>query len=122
MEKYRRQLSDVDRIPPTQILGLFYLKLNLLKNVAKPTCESLLLLVEKTIVKLVLRINIVDMKYRFVYCTINLFNRVGKHLVNELTDEIKETIKYLHTSPSTAAQHVEYKKFLETFSKRVCIF
>lgn len=50
------------------------------------------------------------------------FHRVGKNLVNELSEEIKDSLKYLHTSPSTAAQHVDYKNFLETLSKRVCIF
>jgi len=47
--------------------------------------------------------------------------RVGNHLVNELSNEINDSFKYLHTSPSTAAQYVDYKKFLDKFSIRVCI-
>lgn len=51
--KYIQQRSDVDKIVPAQMLGMFYLKLQSLKNVAKPTCEHLLELVEKTMVKYV---------------------------------------------------------------------
>lgn len=45
--------------------------------------------------------------------------RVGKELVDKLTNEINDSLKYLHTSPSTAAQYVDYKKFLEKSSIRV---
>lgn len=71
LEKYRQQLSHVDKILPTQMLGIFHLKLHLLKNVAKPTCESLLVLVEKTIVKYVFWGNIVNeiITYVYLYCT-----------------------------------------------------
>lgn len=51
LEKYKQQLNDVDKIVPTIMLGIFHLKLNLLKNVAKPTCEKLLELVERTMIK-----------------------------------------------------------------------
>jgi len=53
LEKYKQQLADIDRIAPTQMLGIFHLKLHLLKTIAKPNCEYLLELVEKTIVKCV---------------------------------------------------------------------
>jgi len=53
LEKYKQQITDVDKIKTTHMLGMFHLKLHLLKNVAKPTCEYLLDLVEKTLVKYV---------------------------------------------------------------------
>lgn len=53
LEKYRQQRNDVDKIVSSQMLGIFNLKLHLLKNIAKPTCERLLELVEKTMVKYV---------------------------------------------------------------------
>lgn len=53
LEKYRQQITDVDKIKTVQMLGLFHLKLHILKNVAKPTSEYLLELVEKTLVKYV---------------------------------------------------------------------
>jgi len=53
LEKYRQQITDVDKIKTAQMLGMFHLKLHILKNVAKPTCEYLLELVEKTLVKYV---------------------------------------------------------------------
>jgi hypothetical protein len=40
-------------------------------------------------------------------------------LVKELFEEVKKSLKYLSTTPITAEQHVEYKKFLEKCSKRV---
>lgn len=58
LEKYRQQIIDVDKIKHAQMLGIFYLKLHLLKNVAKPTCEYLLELVEKTLVKYVLKLKL----------------------------------------------------------------
>lgn len=42
-------------------------------------------------------------------------------MVNELSSEIVDSLKYLQTPPSTAAQYVDFKKFLEKSSKRVCI-
>lgn len=53
LEKYKQQITDVDKIKTTHMLGMFHLKLHPLKNVAKPTCEYLLDLVEKTLVKYV---------------------------------------------------------------------
>lgn len=53
LEKYKQQRIDIDKILPNQMLGMFYLKLHLVKNVAKPNCEHLLELVEKTMVKYV---------------------------------------------------------------------
>lgn len=53
LEKYRRQRNYVDKITPAQMLAIFYLKLNLFKSVAKSSCEKLLELVEKTMVKYV---------------------------------------------------------------------
>lgn len=53
LEKYRQQITEVDKIKSVQMLGLFHLKLHLLKNVAKPICEYLLELVEKTLLKYV---------------------------------------------------------------------
>lgn len=53
LEKYKQQIIVVDKIKTTHMLGMFHLKLHLLKNVAKPTCEYLLDLVEKTLVKYV---------------------------------------------------------------------
>jgi len=53
LKKYRQEITDVDKIKTIQMLGMFHLKLHLLKNVAKPTCEYLLELVEKTLVKYV---------------------------------------------------------------------
>jgi len=58
LDKYLQQREDLDKIVPSQMLGLFHLKLNLLKNVSKPTCEHLLELVEKTMVKYVSYIDI----------------------------------------------------------------
>lgn len=60
LEKYRRQRNNVDKITPAQMLAIFYLKLHLLKSVAKTTCEKLLELVEKTMVKYVLYFNSVN--------------------------------------------------------------
>lgn len=57
LEKYKRQINDVDIIIPTQMLAIFDLKLNLLKSTAKFTCEQLLKLVEKTMVKYVIYLN-----------------------------------------------------------------
>lgn len=53
LEKYKQQRYDLDKILPTQMLGMFHLKLQSLKNVAKPTCENLLELLEKTMVRYV---------------------------------------------------------------------
>lgn len=53
LEKYKQQRIDIDKIVPTQMLGIFYLKLHLLKSVAKPNCERLLELVEQTMTKYV---------------------------------------------------------------------
>lgn len=59
LEKYRRQQNDVDKITP-QMLAIFYLKLHLLKSVAKSTCEKLMELVEKTMVKYVCYFNMIN--------------------------------------------------------------
>jgi hypothetical protein len=53
LEKYRCQRNDVDKITPAQMIAIFYLKLHSFKSVAKSTCEKLLELVEKTMVKYV---------------------------------------------------------------------
>lgn len=53
LDKYKQQRRDIDKIASSQMLGLFCVKLNPLKNVVKPTCEYLLELVEKTMVKYV---------------------------------------------------------------------
>lgn len=42
-------------------------------------------------------------------------------MVNELSNEIADSLKYLQTPPTTAAQYVEFKQFLEKSSKRVSI-
>lgn len=51
LEKYKQQQYDVEKLVTSQMLGVFHLKLHRLKNTAKPTCEYLLELVEKTIIK-----------------------------------------------------------------------
>lgn len=51
LEKYKQQQNDVDKVLSSQMLGIFHLKLHRLKNVAKPTCEFLLKLTEKTILR-----------------------------------------------------------------------
>lgn len=56
--------------------------------------------------------------YSMFYC--GYFRSTEKHLVNELSSEIYDSLKYLQTSPSTAAQYVDYKRFLENSTKRVC--
>lgn len=53
LDKYKQQRKDLDKIVPNQMLGLFHVKLQWLKNVVKPTCEDLLRLVELTMVKYV---------------------------------------------------------------------
>lgn len=53
LDKYKQQRKDLDKIVPNQMLGLFHVKLQWLKNVVKPTCEELLGLVELTMVKYV---------------------------------------------------------------------
>lgn len=118
LEKYKQQLNDLDKIAPTIMLGIFHLKLSLLKNVAKPTCEKLLELVERTMIKYGLYIKMYILSIIFKVFS-NRKSRVGKQLVNEVLSEINNSLKYLHTSPSTAAQYVDYKKFLEKCSKRV---
>lgn len=55
LEKYKQQRYDLDKISPTQMLGIFHLKLQSIKNVAKPTCDNLLELLEKTMVRFVLK-------------------------------------------------------------------
>lgn len=53
LDKYTQQKKDLDKIVPSQKIGLFHVKLNLLKNLVKPACEDLLELVEITMVKYV---------------------------------------------------------------------
>jgi len=53
LDKYKKQKKDLDKIMVSQMLGLFNLKQHLLKDVTKPTCEYLLELVEKTMIKYV---------------------------------------------------------------------
>lgn len=52
--KYKQQQKDLDNIVSSQLIGLFLVKLNLLKNLVKPACEDLLELVEITMVKYVI--------------------------------------------------------------------
>lgn len=56
LEKYKQQLYDVNKINSNQMIGMFNLKFHLLKNVARPTCNLLLELVEETLVKYVKKV------------------------------------------------------------------
>jgi len=54
LEKYRQQLYDVNKINSNQMIGMFNLKFDLLKNIVRPTCNLLLELVEETLAKYVM--------------------------------------------------------------------
>lgn len=64
LDKYKLQLNNVNKINSNQMLGMFHLKLHLLKNVTRPTCNLLLELVEATLV----RYEIIHKNYR---CLVN---------------------------------------------------
>lgn len=54
LDKYKQQLYDVNKINSNQMIGMFNLKFHLLKNIARPTCNLLLELVEETLAKYVI--------------------------------------------------------------------
>lgn len=49
LEKYRQQLVEIEKLVSSQMLGVFLIKFDSLKEVMRASSRELLLLVEKTI-------------------------------------------------------------------------